>query len=78
LLAHLSRLLRHPDLAVRVVPLPPLASEGHDRRNLAIACRQTIADALGIMDPGPEPVRPKPSTSDAVAAAARVPVRASR
>ncbi len=55
LLANLLRVLRHPDLVVRVEVLPPLwPRDGDRRRGLAERARDAIAGALGLEHPAAE------------------------
>ncbi len=46
LVAHLSRILKHPGLSVTVTFLEPISAAGLNRRQLAEACRTAIAEAM--------------------------------
>lgn len=48
LVAHLFRILRHPELVVEVDFLEPLAVRDRDRKSLATACRSAIARQLDL------------------------------
>ncbi len=46
--SHLWRVLAEPEIVAEVCFLEPLATPPGDRRAVAVACRQAIADALGF------------------------------
>jgi 1-acyl-sn-glycerol-3-phosphate acyltransferase len=70
LLAHLTRVLRHPELGATVSFLPPLTANGLSRRELAAAVRTAIAAELNRLpldgDAG-QTLRPKASGAAASA-----------
>jgi 1-acyl-sn-glycerol-3-phosphate acyltransferase len=69
LVAHLMRVIHHPDLVADVRFLPPLdITEGTSRRVLAETSRHSIVVALG-MDPAADPARRDPSAASASPAA---------
>ena len=45
---HLWRVLHHPGIRVEVRLLPPIASQGLDRKAMARACREAIGASLGL------------------------------